>query len=229
MDYHSLCSSWRRFSCCFIQALIFSFLFLLPVSAVEPDSSAEVLEEDVVWEESVIVETPPAQVYVVSPDVDISEFLDDPSSYEVYSVEGTPSPVIAAAGDNFPFYGSCWMIGTADGLGEVTLFFPINRQDGYIGQDDSGHIFNVSDSSWSGVMYDSSGTSYQVSFGSFALPRYRLYSGSSWDYETLYFTASESNLVLPDSPSPTYSVSDLLPWVLLVMLGGVLICCMKKS
>lgn len=227
MDHYFLCSSWRRFSCCAVQALIVCFLFLVPAAAVDPDSSAEIVEDPAGG--GVVVEQPPVQVYVVSPDVDVSEFLDDPSSYEVYSVEGAPSPVIAAVGDDFPFYGSCWMIGTAAGLGDVTLFFPINRQDGYVGLDDSGHIFNVSDSSWSGVMYDSSGTSYQVSFGSFALPRYRLYSGSSWDYETLYFTASESNLVLPDSPSPTYSVSDLLPWVLLIMLGGVLLCCMRKS
>lgn len=204
--------------------MLASFL-LIPASAVNEASSSSVLVDE---GEAAADELIPSQVYVVSSDIDISDFLNAPSSYEVYSVEGTPSPVITAVGDDFPFYGSCWMRGVADGLGDVTLFFPISRQKGYVGLDASGHVFNVSDSSWSGVMYDSSGTSYQVSFGSFALPRYRLYSGSSWDYETLYFTSSESNLVLPDGPGSTYSLSDLLPWVIALLLGGVLICCMRK-
>ena len=220
MDHDCLRSFVCRFSCCTLQALMLASLFLTPASAVESDSSSDSSEVEV--GEEVVVEQPPSQVYVVSPDIDISDFLDDPAAYEVYSVEGVPSPVIAAAGDDFPFYGSCWIRGAAEGLGEVTLFFPINRQDGYVGLDAAGRIFNVSDSSWSGVMYDSSGTSYQVSFGSFALPRYRISSGSSWDYETLYLTPSESNLVLPDGPGATYSLSDLLPWVIALLLGGVL-------
>ena len=139
------------------------------------------------------------------------------------------APALASAGDGFPFYGSSWVKGTASGLGEVSLYFPINRKDGYLGLDSSGRLFNVSDASFSGVLYDSSGDSYYVSFGSFATPRYRLYSGSSYQYYDLYLVPSESNLVLPDSPSPTYTVSDLLPFLGLLFLGGVLVVCFMKK
>lgn len=139
------------------------------------------------------------------------------------------APALASAGDGFPFYGSAWVKGTASGLGEVSLYFPINRKDGYLGLDSSGRLFNVSDVSFTGVLYDSSGDSYYVSFGSFATPRYRLYSGSSYQYYDLYLVPSESNLVLPDSPSPTYTVSDLLPFLGLLFLGGVLVVCFMKK
>ena len=149
--------------------------------------------------------------------------------YELSEPVVVSAHALASAGDGFPFYGSSWVKGTASGLGEVALFFPINRKDGYLGLDSSGRLFNVSDASFTGVLYDSSGASYYVSFGSFATPRYRLYSGSSYQYYDLYLVPSESNLVLPDSPSPTYSVSDLLPFIGLLFLGGVLVVCFMKK
>lgn len=168
------------------------------------------------------------QVFIISPDVDVTAFLESPDTYEVYSVESDVLAAAASSGDGFPFYGSAWVHGTVSGLGDVSLYFPSNRQSGYVGLDSSGNLFNVSDSTWTGVMYDSSGTAYTVSFGSFALPRYRV-SASSSSYQTLYLVPSESNLVLPDSPSAVYSISDLLPFVGLLLLGGILLCCMRKS
>ena len=91
--------------------------------------------------------------------------------YELSEPVVFSAPALASAGDGFPFYGSSWVKGTASGLGEVALFFPINRKDGYLGLDSSGRLFNVSDASFTGVLYDSSGASYYVSFGSFATPR----------------------------------------------------------
>ena len=50
------------------------------------------------------------------------------------------APALASAGDGFPFYGSAWVKGTASGLGKVSLYFPINRKDGYLGLDSSGRL-----------------------------------------------------------------------------------------
>lgn len=199
MDYRRVCSFWRYFSCCALQALILLSL-VLPSFAVEGEEASNPFYG--------FDSVNPVPVYIVPDDV-------------------TSSVVLYASGDDFPFYGSAWAEGTASGVGSATLFFPINRRE-YVGLDSSGRLFNVSDTSFSGVMYDSSGASYTVSFSAFSLPRYRVSSGSSWDYETLYFTPSSSNLVLSDEPSPTYSISDLLPYVSILVLGGIFLCCMKK-
>lgn len=195
-----------------------------PASSEPPDSSAVV--EDEAGEDEV-VEPEPSPVYIVSDDVDVSEFLASPETYDVYSVD-TAATYALPSGDDFPFFGSNWAIGTASGLGECKLFWPSDRGEGYIGLDASGNLYNVSATSITGVLYDGSGIAYTVSFGSFSLPRYRLASGSSYTYEDLYFVPSETSMVLPDSPSPAYSVSDLLPWVSLLLLGGIWLCCMRK-
>lgn len=156
--------------------------------------------------------------------------LDPEVPEEVPAAEEASEPDPLALGpDGFPFYGSCWVQGHTPTLGDVTLFFPINYKDGYIGTDSAGRLFNVSNNTWSGVMYVNSGTSYSVSFGAFALPTYRVYSGSSWQTVTLYLTPAESNIVFPSGPSPTFSVSDLLPYLALLLLGGIFICSMRRS
>lgn len=211
MDNCCLRSAFRRISCCAVQALILVVL-LIPSFAVE---SEEPIGEG---------EELPANPYYSFEIVDPIPVIIMPGEEEAQVFDALPR----AAGDGFPFYGSAWVKGSVSGLGQVSVYFPINRKE-FVGVDSSGRIFNVSDNSWSGVMYDSSGTTYTVSFGSFALPRFRVYSGSSWEYETLYLVPSESNLVLPDGPSSAYSLSDLLPWVSLLLVGGVLLCCMRKS
>lgn len=200
MDNRGLYSFRRHLSCCALQALILLSL-VLPSFAVEGEEASNSFYG--------FDSVNPVPVYIVPDDLSL-----DVSAY--------------AAGDDFPFYGSAWVEGTASGFGTVQLFFPINRKE-FVGLDSSGRIFNVSDNTWSGVMYDSSGESYTVNFQSFNLPRYRVSNGSSWDYETLYLTPSSSNLVLPDGVSPTYSVSELLPWVSVLLIGGILLCCMRKS
>lgn len=138
-----------------------------------------------------------------------------------------PEP-FALSPDGFPFYGSCWVQGTVPSLGSVSLFFPSNYKEGYIGVDSAGRLFNVSNTTWTGVMYVNSSTSYTVNFPAFALPTYRVYSGSTWTTPTLYLTPTESNLIFPDGPSPTYSISDLLPYLVILLLGGIFVCCMKR-
>lgn len=169
------------------------------------------------------------------PAQDGEEGLDDPLEVEAVPEEDIPMdyPDISAhaldAG-NFPFYGSCWVKGSTPDLGAVTLFFPSNYKTGYIGLDNSGRLFNVSNNSWSGVLYvNASGASYTVNFGSFGLPTYRRYTGSSYSNVTLYLTPQDGNVVFPDGPSPVYSLGDLLPYISILLLGGVFVCCMRRS
>lgn len=130
VDNHFRVSAFHRISCCAVQALIVLSLVMVPALAVEGDSSE--VDSSGVEEEVLSPDPGPSTVYVVSPDVDISGFLEaGPDAYEVFSVEPDSAPVPFAAGDDFPFYSSCWVKGTADGLGQVSLFFPINRQSGY--------------------------------------------------------------------------------------------------
>lgn len=186
-------------------------IIIQPVSS-DADTTVEIPPED--------SETPSEDSEVLpetvqEPEVEMEAFLD----ISAYSL---------ADGD-FPFYGSCWVRGSTPDLGEITLFFPTNYKDGYIGLDSSGRLFNVSNNSWSGVLYvNSSGVSYTVNFGSFGLPTYRRYSGSSYTNVTLYLTPQDGNIVFPDGPSPVYSLADLLPYLSILLLGGVFLCSMRK-
>ena len=227
MDYSCLRSFQRRFSCCAVQTLMVFSLLLFPAFADEPSADLPVEETGEEQEAPVTEVINATEVYILPDDIDVSRFLEaGADAFEVYEVLSDPK-LPQASGDDFPFYGSGWAVGSASGLGDAQLFFPINRRD-FIGVDSDGCLFNVSDQSFSGVMYVD-GSAYTVSFGSFSYPRYRYESSSSWEYEMLYFTPVESNLVLDDSPAPAYSLSDLLPWVSLLLLGGVLLCCMRKS
>lgn len=229
MDHRGYC----RYVVHFAVGLAAALMLVVPIGATEYEVSDDTAPPELIEGE----ELPPDEelpsggsVYIVSDVDELMGFISEASQSDEYQVYEVTSDVqLYAAGDtDAPFYGSAWAEGTVPGLGTCRLYFPINRKE-LVGLDSSGRLFNVSDNSWSGVMYDSSGDAYTVSFGSFALPRYRVPSGSSWDYETLYFTPSESNLVLPDSLSPTYSLYDLLPWVGLLLLGGVFLCSMRKS
>lgn len=155
--------------------------------------------------------------------------LEAPAALEDDDPDYPAITAYALDAGSFPFYGSCWVKGYATGLGNITLFFPINYKDGYIGTDNAGRLFNVSNNTWSGVLYDASGTSYTVNFGSFNLPTYRRYSGSSYSNVTLYLTPEDGNILFPDSPGPVYTVADVLPYLSILLLGGVFLCCMRRS
>lgn len=162
-------------------------------------------------------------------DSEVEDLLLPDDLEEVPEVFPDISPLALDAG-NFPFYGSCWVKGSTPDLGKVTLFFPTNYKEGCIGTDNAGRLFNVSNNSWSGVLYvDASGISYTVNFGTFGLPTYRRYSGSSYTNVTLYLTPEDGNILFPDSPSPVYSLADLLPYISILLLGGVFLCSMRKS
>lgn len=187
------------------------------------------------------VETPPGDGSEV-PDTSDGEDALSPDEVDasanglevpaVLEEEEVVYPVISAyaldAGD-FPFYGSGWVTGSASGLGDVLLFFPVNYKEGYIGTDNLGRLFNVSNNTWTGVLYDAGGTSYTVNFGAFGLPYYRRYNGSNYTNVTLYLVPEDGNILFPDSPSPLYSLGDLLPYISVLLLGGVFVCCMRRS
>lgn len=220
MDYYRKFFALSLLSCLSCAALISaSAAELSPDISVEDDKSVYHIEAD-----TIII-----QPFPDAPEVpELPEVLpDDPE--EVPEVFPDISSFALDAG-NFPFYGSCWVKGSAPDLGKVTLFFPTNYKEGCIGTDNAGRLFNVSNNSWSGVLYvDASGTSYTVNFGAFGLPSYRRYSGSSYTNVTLYLTPEDGNILFPDGPSPVYSFTDLLPYISILLLGGVFLCSMRKS
>lgn len=182
-----------------------------PADEPPPEDDPEAPEE--VGDPEPEGEDPPPEA-----DLDRAPVLEDPPDIAAY----------ALGGDGFPFYGSCWVRGQAPGLGEVLVLFPMNYRDGYVGLDSSGRIFNVSNNSWTGLMYVGS-TSYTVTFGAWGLPAYRVYNGSSYQNITLYLTPEDTDILLPRGPSSVYRVSDLLPYAAVLLLGGVFICSMKRS
>lgn len=129
--------------------------------------------------------------------------------------------------DNPPFYGSCYVTGTTSSGSTVTLYFPVNYKSGYWGVDSNGYLFNVSSTSISGYyagVYNNS-----VSASGFAYPRYRVNSSSSYDYQTLYLKPTASNMDIATGTAPRMTISQLLPYVSILFLGVILLCCMKRS
>lgn len=153
--------------------------------------------------------------------------LEEESSYDAVR-SGTYSIDIVIGDEppsDPPFYGSGYVTGTSSTLGTVTLYFPIDYKAGTFGVDSNGYLFNVTSSSLSGYLagvYNNS-----VSAPAFSYPRYR--ESSSYDYTTLYITPTDSNMEIATSNAPKYSVIELIPYLAVVLLGGVFLCCMRRS
>lgn len=154
--------------------------------------------------------------------------LDDIYSLLTADEEALEDMEVAPLADtgDLPFYGSAYIRGTVNGSPAVFLF-PYSYRQGYFGLDSSGRLYNVSSSSVSGILYIG-GTQYQVSAGSWAYPRYRLWDSSA-SYQTLYFVPSgDTNVPLPSGPTPLYDVSAVLPYVSIFLLGGIFLCIRKS-
>ena len=152
---------------------------------------------------------------------------DDPAL--VSSVSAT-SDVKAGSTDlkYAPYIGSGWFIGTVSGLGEVYLYVPVSTR-GVWGTTSDGYLCNISGSSVSGVLFTSSGTQYSFNAPSFSLPRYRLFSSSTYyDWNDLRLTVSSSNLQVATDFPPAVPVSDAIPFVIVGLLG-VMVCCLMRS
>lgn len=126
-----------------------------------------------------------------------------------------------------PYIGSGWITGTVSGLGEVYLYVPVSSR-GVWGTTADGYLCNVGQSSVSGVLFTSSGTQYSFSASSFSLPRYRLVTSSSYDWQDLRLTVSDSNMQVATEFGPAVPVSDAIPYVLVGLLGVVILCLMRS-
>lgn len=127
-----------------------------------------------------------------------------------------------------PFIGSGWFIGNVSGLGEVYLYVPISTR-GVWGTTSDGYLCNISGSSVSGVLFTASGTQYSFNAPSFSLPRYRLFSSSTYyDWNDLRLTVSSSNLQVATDFPPSVPVSDAIPFVIVGLLGVMIVCLMRS-
>lgn len=160
----------------------------------------------------------PIAVTVVEPDVAFASVSAGSNSSTVDIVDDPPS--------NPPFNGCGYITGLTSGGSTITLYFPINYKSGYWGTDSNGYLFNVSSSSISG--YYAGAYNNSVSCSGFSYPRYRT-SSSSYDYTTLYITPTASNMDIATETAPVVSVTDILPYVSILLLGVILLCCMRKS
>lgn len=125
-----------------------------------------------------------------------------------------------------PFVGSGYFKGHDSVLGDVVVYVPINSK-GSWGTSDSGYLYNVSSTSYSGVMYTKNGTAYTFSSSGFAFPRYRLNSSPSYNYSDLHLTVTESNMQVATVPVNSITVTDSLPFIMVGFLGVILFCLMR--
>lgn len=213
---------------------------LVPVSAVDGDTSASSAEEvtseivepvpddldappELVEGEGVVVEPDPSEPQTV--------IVLDPAEIAEYPVVAAAPPVDGQVIDDdppttSPFYGSGWVTGTDSRLGTITLYFPRNYCSDTWGLDSNGYLFNVTSSTVGG--YLSSVYNNSVSAPSFAYPRYRSSSSSSWDYVDIHLVPTSSNMEIYTTNRPRVTVDDLLPYVSILLLGGLLVCCMRR-
>ena len=126
-----------------------------------------------------------------------------------------------------PYIGSGWFTGTVSGLGEVYLYVPVSSR-GFWGTTADGYLCNVGGSTVSGVLFTASGNQYSFSAYSFALPRYRLVSSSSYnDWSDLRLEVSASNMQVATDFEPAVPVSDAIPFVIVGLLGVMVLCLMR--
>lgn len=127
-----------------------------------------------------------------------------------------------------PYIGSGWITGSVSGLGEVYLYVPVSSR-GVWGTTADGYLCNVGQSSVSGVLFTASGTQYSFSAYSFSLPRYRPVSSSAYtDWVDLRLTVTDSNMQVATEFGPAVPVAEVIPYVLVGLLGVVILCLMRS-
>lgn len=225
--------------------LCFSLVGLLvPVSAVEGDvalapDASEISQPS---EDTPVDGTPDAVEYPASDMQDVveSEETDSPGPQEVIVVDPAEiaeypaityaaSTIVEVIGDDppttSPFYGSGWVTGQDSNLGIITLYFPRNYCSDTWGVDSNGYLFNVTSSSVGG--YYSGAYNNSISAPSFSYPRYR--ANNSYDYVDIHLVPLDSNMDIYTTNRPRKTMDDLLPYVTVLLIGGVLVCCMRRS
>ena len=212
---------------------------LVPVSAVEGDAlgaevsssaSLDTVPDDddpqsppeLVEGEEVVAEPDPSEPQTV--------IVLDPAEIAEYPAISYAAPTIVdVIGDDppttSPFYGSGWVTGQDSNLGIITLYFPRNYCSDTWGVDSNGYLFNVTSASVGG--YYSGAYNNSVSAPSFSYPRYR--ANNSYDYVDIHLVPLNSNMDIYTSHRPRKTVEDLLPYVSILLIGGVLVCSMRRS
>ena len=156
---------------------------------------------------------------------------------QLLSVDPAPVSSVSATADvkagstdlkYAPYIGSGWFIGSVSGLGEVYLYVPVSSR-GVWGTTSDGYLCNIGGSSVSGVLFTSSGTQYSFNAPSFSLPRYRLFSSSTYyDWNDLRLIVSDSNMNVATDFGPAVPVSDAIPFVIVGLLGVMVLCLMRS-
>lgn len=226
-------------------ALFFALVCcLVPVSAVEgdvpdaevsssasldavdtpPDTVSDDLDSppELVEGEEVVAEPDPSEPQTVI-------VLDPAEIAEYPAISYAASTIVEVIGDDpptsSPFYGSGWVTGSDSNLGIITLYFPRNYCTDTWGVDSNGYLFNVTSSSVGG--YYSGAYNNSISAPSFSYPRYR--SSNNYDYIDIHLIPLDSNMDIYTSHRPRKTIDDLLPYVSILLIGGVLVCCMRRS
>lgn len=196
----------------FLLGLSLALLCIFPVYAAEAPADGYLSDEEI--------------ASVVGDDADGGVIYDEDGNV-IYAADGiAPS---AAAGDlkYAPYIGSCWIKGSAEGLGEVYIYVPVSSR-GKWGTTSSGYLCNVDSSSVSGIMFNDSGKEYTFTCSGFSVPRYRVSASSSYQYSDLYVTVIDSNAQVATTFPPSVPVADVLPYVTVVLLMGVILCSMRS-
>lgn len=124
------------------------------------------------------------------------------------------------------FYGSCWVSGYDANLGDIVVYFPLSCKEDTWGVDANGYLFNISSGSVSG--YLSGVYNNSVSASGFSYPRYRLSSGAGSSYVDLRLIPENSNMEIATAMEPAQNVSQLMPYVYVVLMGVIIVCFMKR-
>lgn len=215
---------------------------LVPVSAVEGDTSVapDTSEISQPLEDTSMVDAPDDLEYPASDTEDLvvpdesagpqEVIVVDPAEIAEYpAISYAASNIVGVIGDDpptsSPFYGSGWVTGSDSKLGIITLYFPRNYCTDTWGVDSNGYLINVTSSSIGG--YYSGSYNNSISAPSFSYPRYRPSRNS--DYIDIHLIPLDSNMDIYTSHRPRKTMDDLLPYVSILLIGGVLVCCMRRS
>lgn len=138
-------------------------------------------------------------------------------------------PMVAVVPDylsHAQYIGGGWIRGTAVGLGDVELYFPLSSS-GSWGLTHANYLCNINSSSVSGIMYDSAGRQYNVSCSGFSIPRYRLSDSSGYQYVDLSVKVYDSNLSVSRAFPSTWRMDNGWYYLVIAFLGVILICLMR--
>lgn len=124
------------------------------------------------------------------------------------------------------YIGGGWIRGSAVGLGDVELYFPLSSS-GSWGLTSSNYLCNINSSSVTGIMYDSAGREYTVSCSGYSIPRYRLSSSSGYEYHDLSVNVYDSNLSVARAFPSTWRMDNGWYYLVIAFLGVILICLMR--